>query len=193
MSHYFQFDPELELTEHTINENIFGQHFIFLTSNGLFSYTKFDYPSLLLIENTTLPIGEVLDLGCGYGLIGIILAKIHKINLTQSDINPLAVKYCKKNAALNSINSEVILSDGFQNIDKTFDAIYLNPPIHAGKSTCLRLYKESAIHLNPNGRLNLVIQKKHGAESTINDLKQIYSKCNILYKKKGIYVIECLL
>ena len=195
MSHYFIENPQALTNERELSLEILGFKLRFLTNNGLFSCDKIDDASLTLIKNMPPIKGALLDLGCGYGVIGIALTKISEmagqITLTQSDINSLALNYAEKNAKLNNIPATFIHSDGFQQIHNSFDNITLNPPIHAGKDVMFRLYEESAAHLNPHGSLFIVIQKKHGAESTIRKLNELFTHCEILYKKKGRFVIQC--
>ena len=165
--------------------------FNFLANNGLFSCDKIDAASILLLENIPPLTGQLLDLGCGYGTIGIVLAKKNPVALTMSDINRIALDYAAKNAALNQVEAEIVHSDGFENLSGVYDNIVLNPPIHAGKEVMYRLYAGAAEHLTPGGALYIVIQKKHGAESTQKVLRDIFSECNTLYKKKGLYVLQC--
>jgi 16S rRNA (guanine1207-N2)-methyltransferase len=197
VKHYFIADPVLSQRKHLLEFTLYNQLFRFNTCDGLFSYEKPDAASLLLLEtlhNTVPPFkGELLDLGCGYGLIGIVLAKAHTspaASLTFSDINEIACAFTAQNTAANTINAEIIHSDGFKQINKTFDHIFLNPPIHTGKDTIYRLYNESTEHLHPGGSLYLVIQKKHGAESTLAYLSTIFHQVKILYKRKGYLVIQ---
>jgi len=138
--------------------------------------------------------GDLLDLGCGYGLIGIVLSKTHAkaATITQSDINAIACAYTQKNAAANGVGTNVIHSDGFVGIPQCFHHITLNPPIHAGKDAVNRLYTEAAAHLHPGGALYIVIQKKHGAESTLAFLTKIFHQVKILYKRKGYFVAMCI-
>ena len=191
LNQYFNENPTALTHERTLHLNIFGHSFRFLANNGLFSCDKVDAASITLLENLPPLTGHVLDLGCGYGTIGIALAKKHPITLTMSDINRIALQYAEKNAALNQVEAECIHSDGFENLSGQYDSIVLNPPIHAGKEVMYKLYTGAATHLTPGGALYIVIQKKHGAESTLEALKNIYAECTILYKKKGLYVIQC--
>jgi 16S rRNA (guanine1207-N2)-methyltransferase len=135
--------------------------------------------------------GSLLDLGCGYGFIGIALAKKNEIALTQSDINSIALDYAKKNAKLNNVSATQIHSDCFEKISGTFENITLNPPIHAGKQIMERMYEEAFEFLNKNGSLFVVIQKKHGAESSQKKLHEIFGNCKILHKKRGCFVFCC--
>jgi len=192
MSQYFTENFSILTNERKLALDVFGHKLQFLTNNGLFSCNKVDDASLLLVQSMPACKGFLLDIGCGYGVIGIILAKINEISLFQSDINRVALEYAKKNAALNSVETTLIHSDGFKNITGNFDIITLNPPIHAGKEVMYRLYEESAAFLNPGGSFYVVIQKKHGAESSIKKLQSIYQHVHILYKKKGVYVLQCI-
>jgi 16S rRNA (guanine1207-N2)-methyltransferase len=122
--------------------------------------------------------------------MGVVMAAVYKPDVTMSDINPAAVKYAKKNAEANRVTVKVIESDGFKTIDQIFDTVITNPPVHAGKETVFRLYGEAYSHLENGGSLFTVIQKKHGAESHIKAIKNIYGECLILYKRKGYYILQ---
>jgi len=194
--HYFIPNPELAQRERSLPFTYAGQSFRFATAAGLFSCDEIDGASVFLLETLCKQVpplqGKLLDLGCGYGLLGIVLAKTHTQNtqLTLADINPIACDFARKNAKTHQVTATVIPSDGFENIPDTFDHIVLNPPIHAGKETTYRLYRESAAHLNPNGSLYIVIHKKHGAESTLEYLNGIFTETETLNKRKGIFVFR---
>jgi 16S rRNA (guanine1207-N2)-methyltransferase len=108
----------------------------------------------------------------------------------MADINRIALDYAVKNAKLNHVAVTPIHSNCFANIAENFDNIVLNPPIHAGKEVMYNMYKGSAAHLNPGGALYIVIHKKHGAESTIKKLAEIFTRVEVLYKKKGCFVVK---
>ena len=190
MNHYFTENPALLTDERTLTLDIFDMHFKFLANNGLFSCDKVDEASITLLKNIPPLTGTLLDLGCGYGTLGIVLAKKYNLTLTMADINRIALDYAVKNAKLNHVAVTPIHSNSFANIAESFDNIVLNPPIHAGKEVMYNMYKESAAHLNPGGALYIVIQKKHGAESTIKKLAEIFTRVEVLYKKKGCFVVK---
>jgi len=191
MSQYFIENPDVMTRERELGVEVFGCRFKFLTNSGLFSCDKVDEASLYLLNNMPPVKGALLDFGCGYGVIGIVLAKLQDINLTQSDVNSLALEYAKRNARLNGVHTNAVHSDCFDKITESFDHIVLNPPIHAGKEVMYRMYTEAAEHLNPGGSFFIVIKKKHGAESTLDKLNALFPAVNILSKRKGCYVIEC--
>ena len=191
MSQYFNENPHILTDERELTGTILGQPLKFLSNNGLFSCNGIDEASITLIENMPEITGTMLDLGCGYGTIGIALGKKYKIEVTFADINSIALDYAIQNAKRNKVPiANAIHSDSFENINSTFDTITLNPPIHAGKDIMYKMYKESAMHLNPGGAFYIVIQKKHGAESTIKKLKEIFTTVEIIYKKKGCFVVK---
>jgi len=192
MSQYFNENPAVLTYERVLRLSIFGMDFTFLANNGLFSCDKVDAASILLIENIPPITGSLLDLGCGYGPIGVVLGRKYPLQVTMSDVNSIAVEYAAKNAARNRVEAQCIHSDGFEALPFIYDNIILNPPIHAGKDIMNRLYQGAAQHLAPGGALYIVIQKKHGAESTIKALKDIFYDCRTLYKKKGLYVLQCV-
>jgi 16S rRNA (guanine1207-N2)-methyltransferase len=168
-----------------------GERFTFATHNGVFSKNHVDHATDILL-NTVPPLSEgstLLDMGCGYGVIGIVLAKIYGLKLTAVDVNPAAVELTRRNGA-----ADVRVSDCFGcfgAVADKFDTIVINPPIHAGKAVTYEMYSQSPDFLNDGGRLYVVTFKKHGAESTISKLTEVFGNCKTIYKKKGIYVLEC--
>lgn len=193
MNHYFSSNSNLEDNKEIIQYNYKDIKLKFHTNSGVFSRKNVDAGSITLVENIDYLHGNVLDLGCGYGFIGITLRKLFKdINLTMADVNERAVDLARKNAELNNVSADIIVSDGFENIDKIFDNIILNPPIRAGKEIIYKLYKDSHDNLNIDGSFYIVIKTKHGAKSHIKELKNIFGNCHIVYKKKGDYVLRCV-
>jgi len=190
MSQYFVENPSVLTHERHLRLEIFNAQFTFLTNNGLFSCDKIDDASITLLKNIPPLKGTLLDLGCGYGTLGIVLSKTYNLDLTIADINNVALAYAIKNAKLNKVSATAIHSNSFANIHSKFDNIVLNPPIHAGKEIMYKMYEESAEHLLPEGALYIVIQKKHGAESTLKKFTEIFEHVDVLYKKKGCFVVS---
>ena len=191
MSQYFNENPNALTQERVLPLSIFGRDFSFLSNNGLFSCTKVDEASITLMKNIPTLSGTLLDLGCGYGPIGVVLGTVYPLQVTMSDINRIALDYARKNARRNGVKAQFVHSDGFESLPFEYDNIVLNPPIHTGKNVVNRLYTGAAEHLAPGWVLYIVIHKKHGAESTIKTLSEIFHRCCVLYRKKGLYVLSC--
>ena len=192
MKQYFEENHALAQDEVRFCFEKFGHRFIFSSKKGLFSHNEVDRVSITLIENIPKIGGRLLDLGCGYGAVGIILKKLNEVTLYGCDINKYAVEMAVKNAALNLVEATYFVSDSFSNVVGTFDAIVLNPPIHAGKEVVYGMFGGAKKHLAKMGAFYVVIQKKHGAATAIDELTNIYQTVNTLYKKKGVFVLECI-
>ena len=194
MNHYFKSNVDLKHKETEIEYVYKFTKFSFITDIGVFSKGGVDYATNILLENLPALSGKILDLGCGYGCIGVVLAKIYgeNVEIVMSDVNGRALELAGRNAKKNGANVKIIKSDGFEDIHENFDYIILNPPIHAGKSIIYKIYGEVYNHLNPNGKFFMVIQKKHGALSHREKLEEIFGKKNfsVLYSKKGFFVFE---
>ena len=190
MKQYFEENEDLAAGKIEIRLSKFGHEFIFFSRRGLFSHNEVDANSLILVDNMPAIKGELLDLGCGFGAVGIMLAKInHHVNLTGCDINRIALGMAKGNAAVNGVDAKYLYSNCFDGVSGLFDAIALNPPIHAGKEVMYKMFAEAKKHLTTSGVFYVVIKKKHGAESCLRFLREIYEHCELIYKKKGVYVI----
>lgn len=195
MSHYFKNDPNLQSNPKTFDMIYNGKQYRFFTDAGVFSKDYIDFGTHSLIKAISLPENSLkaLDLGCGYGPIGIILkSEFPHIDMTQADINIRAVELTKKNVEANKVSSTIIHSNGFSNIYDTFDVITLNPPIRTGKEVIYELYKGAHEHLNVGGVFYIVIQKKQGALSHQEYLKKIFNNADIINKSKGYYIIKMI-
>lgn len=172
---------------------IHGVHLKLLTDAGIFSKNRLDPGTKLLIE--ALPLGpdlkKVFDLGCGYGPIGLTIAKLLPgSTIYMSDINERAVELGIKNAELNSVTNVIIKpGDGFEAFsDEKFDLIVTNPPIRAGKQIIYGLIDQAYQALNDGGLLMLVIKTKHGAKSMEAKLKSVFKEVIELEKGSGYRV-----
>ena len=191
MSHYFLNDNNLVSDIKPFNISINGINFTFNTDNGVFSKGELDFGTNLLIKNVlNLNIsGDILDLGCGYGAIGIILKKLIDATVTMTDVNKRAIHLTKMNAKKNNVIVNVIESDGYENIDSLFDYVISNPPIRVGKKKLYELILNTKKHLKENGKLIIVIRKEQGALSLIKDMSNDYD-INVLDKAKGFFIIS---
>lgn len=195
MSHYFINDDKLDHQESTYNLTLFGMNLKLTTDKGVFSRDGLDYGSKILIE--AIQIDEkttsLLDMGCGVGVMGIVLKKQYpNLKLTMSDVNLRAVELAKKNALANKVEANILASDLFTQIEDSFDLIMSNPPIRAGKKVIYTLYADAYKHLNNEGSLWIVVRKQQGAKSTIDYLKTIYREVLVHTKDKGFYVIQAI-
>ena len=193
MGHYFT----NENLPSDIRENIcvvLGKNFKFLTDNGVFSKDGLDFGSRLLLESIPLEEvgGKILDMGCGYGVFGIVLAKILLVKVDMVDVNLRALHLSKRNAKLNDVTNLVSIfeSNCYQNISTKYSTIITNPPIRAGKKIVYDIVMNARDHLEDGGNLFLVIRKEQGAKSLIVDLEKVYT-VKVLKKKKGFFIIQC--
>ena len=192
MGHYFVNDENLKSEIQEFKLKILDNDFKFKTDNGVFSKGELDFGTRLLIETVLKEKikGKVLDLGCGYGAIGIILNKILNCSVTMVDINKRAIHLTKMNIKDNEcLNIKCFESDGFSSVENLYDYIVTNPPIRVGKEKLYSLIKDCKNYLNKEGKVYLVIRKEQGAKTFIRDFNDIYD-IEILEKKKGFYIIS---
>ena len=193
MGHYFENNPPETIKEYTVTYTLQGRSFSLIASSGIFAKQGLDVGSRLLINvllQDTLS-GTCLDLGCGYGPVGLTVASLNpNLTLTLADVNERAVIDARHNAQrLGLTNLQIFTSDGFQELTQNFDVIAFNPPIRAGKKTIYRLYQEAKQHLNPNGNFYIVIRKDKGAESHETYLLTLFSKVLRRDRDKGYLVL----
>lgn len=190
MAHYFDASVNTPSNPFTFQVTCLNMDFTFHSDRGVFAKDGLDFASRVLIENVTLSPGDVcLDLGCGIGVIGLILAKAYAVKMTCSDVNERALALTHKNAEHLDLAIDVVNSDGFKAIPETFDHIISNPPIRIGKSALYALLKAALAHLNPGGSLWVVMHKKHGVESFIQSFQSL-ARIETLTRKKGFKVLR---
>ncbi|GAB4074372.1 class I SAM-dependent methyltransferase [Barrientosiimonas marina] len=195
--HYFSQHPHSKSSPKKWHSRLLGSYFTFESDYGVFSKNEVDYGSRLLVEQFAEPAiaGDFLDLGCGYGPIGIAVAAHHpNRHISLSDINERATALARKNADHNHVsNTDVVLSDGFHNLNgRAFAAILTNPPIRAGKQTVHQMFEDSHDALLKGGCLWVVIQKKQGAPSAQKKLINIFGNVTITDRSKGYYILQAI-
>ena len=193
MSQYFNNDNSIQSNIVKTYANILGESFTFYTDNGVFSKTGVDFGSRLLLESIPLDSlgSSLLDVGCGYGVFGIVLNKKLGIKCTMCDVNRRALHLAKRNIEENKCNNcEVIESNCYENILGKYSTIITNPPIRAGKKIVYEILEKAKEHLEPGGSLIFVVRKEQGAKSIISDMQKLYN-LTILEKKKGFFIIKC--
>jgi 16S rRNA (guanine1207-N2)-methyltransferase len=195
--HYYSRTQKVESDPKFWDFTLRNHAFRFKTDNGVFSKREVDFGSRILIESFIMPKveGDVLDVGCGYGPIGLSIAKEFSNHIVHMvDVNERAIELAKENASLNKItNVDIYESDRLLNVKgDTFAAILTNPPIRAGKQTVHDIFEQSYEHLVSNGELWIVIQKKQGAPSAIEKLKTLFSDVETVDKSKGYFIIKAI-
>lgn len=193
MSQYFDNDKNIKSERKIIKFNFDNKVFSIYSDNGVFSKDRFDYGTRVLLNSVDIDklSGNVLDLGCGLGVVGIILGTFNKgINIDMVDINERAIDLAKNNLVLNNIKANVFVSDIYSNIDNKYDFIITNPPIRAGKNVIRGFLLGSYDYLKDNGILYFVMRKDHGVKSMIKELSVKFNT-SIVNKDKGFYVVLC--
>ena len=193
MNHYFT-NQEMESNLKSAFVKIRDKDFKFYTDNGVFSKKGLDFGSRTLI-NELLDMdlsGRLLDVGCGYGVIGIILSSFFHLNVDMIDVNKRAIHLTKMNIKENNVSDiRAFYSDAYENIDDKYDVIVTNPPIRAGKEVVYKILFGAKEHLVDGGALYFVINKDQGAKSAIKDLEKI-ANVEVIKKNKGFFVIKCI-
>ena len=197
MSHYFQDDPKLASNIKTITYEVNGISMQLFTDNGVFSKGKVDEGSLAFLK-VILPLdlgNNILDLGCGYGTIGLTIAIAKKeARVTLADVNTRALTLCKKNADAYNLSQRVTIlqSDIYTKIEGKYDSIVINPPIRAGKSVTYKMYEEAKQYLIDGGSLLIVIRKAQGAESAAKYIESIFGNVKLLDRHKGYHIYQAV-
>lgn len=200
MSHYFSEVQDVKSLKKIINYEIKNEKFEFLTDNGVFSKTKVDFGTDVMLrtflnENKKLGNIRILDIGCGYGVVSVVVKRFfEKAKILSTDVNERALELTKKNIQKNNRTDdfEVRKSFVFDNISENFDMILSNPPIRAGKQVIFEIYEKSFFHLNKNGKFYCVIQTKHGAKSTKKKLEELFGNCTTLVIEAGYRIFRCV-
>ncbi|MEA2065963.1 MAG: methyltransferase [Thermotogota bacterium] len=190
--HYYSKKPTSPFKKKTVALNLSnGIKFFFVTASGVFSFSRVDRASQLLIEHCEINThGSLLDLGCGYGLVGISLKKKHSdIELYMSDINERAFTLSKINARDNNIEAVIRVGNIYEPWNENrFDSIVLNPPFAAGKDVWKKMITEAPSHLKKEGRFNVVAYHNKGGSRIEKIMKTVFSNVRTLVKSGGIRV-----
>jgi 16S rRNA (guanine1207-N2)-methyltransferase len=192
MEHYYSQNPSVSHDENKISYSLNDFELEFITDAGVFSKKRVDFGSDLLINSIPQITGEILDIGCGYGVIGISLSRLNPTSkVTMIDINERAVDLTNRNIKSNHANNaRVLQSNVFTNVDGKFDVIVSNPPIRTGKKVIYPIFEQSINYLNANGSIYLVIQKKQGSKSAFDKLESIYGNCEVINKDAGYWILK---
>ena len=192
MEHYFTNNSNLESNKKLINFKFKNKEYKFYTDNGVFSKDSVDIGTTVLLSSLDFGkiSGRVLDVGCGYGPIGIIIADNTTSSVDMIDINERAISLTEENIKLNKVkNANVFISNMYECINEKYNYIISNPPIRIGKSNLYKIITFAKNYLTEDGELIIVINKHQGAKSLIKDMSKYYN-IDVVKKKHDFFVIN---
>ncbi|SES11637.1 class I SAM-dependent methyltransferase [Salisediminibacterium halotolerans] len=193
--HYYSHNPDIDSKRREIRVSLREQPFSFVLDRGVFASAGLDFGTQVLIEAFEEPPvdGPMLDIGCGWGPIGISLAVFYpERDWVMLDVNQRSADLARENAVKNSADNCEILCQDIRDFpaNRTFAAAVTNPPVRAGKDTVFAIYEKAYELLGRGGELWVVIQKKQGAPSTENKLKELGFSVTLAAKKKGYQIFR---
>src|SRR5574344_311484 len=193
MHQYLEHNTDLKSNVKLIKVNLKNKDYTFKVDNGVFSKKGLDFGTRTLLE--TIPLdkinGRVLDIGCGYGAIGIFVASNTDAVVDMTDINERSLALARQNVLVNHVQANVQYSNIYSNITDKYDYIITNPPIRVGKKILYEILFMSREHLTNNGEMWLVVSKDQGAKTLLRDLNEKYD-AKLITKNKGFYIIRAL-
>lgn len=193
MSHYYTDNKNLKSNPKTFEYVFDNEVFKFTTDHGVFSMDHVDFGTHVLLKAIYRKAlgNKILDLGCGFGPIAIIIGRFHKDALIDMvDVNTRALELCQANALQNCISATAYLTDNILSLNKQYNTVILNPPIRAGKSLIFDLYAKAHEVLEEDGHLYIVILKRQGAQSSLNKLLELFRSVQVIAKDGGYWIIE---
>ncbi len=190
---YFTAQPQTPSDPHPFALHWQGQDYRFLTDSGVFSKGGLDFGTKTLLKALPDPgAGRVLDLGCGWGPVGVLMGAMYpRCQVTMSDINRRAVALAQENARYHQVHAQAVHSDGLENAPGPWDLIAFNPPIRAGKAEVYRLFQQCAQALAPGGALYVVMRRQQGADSAKKHLGTLFESVDTVARKGGYHVFRC--
>ncbi|MEM2150755.1 MAG: class I SAM-dependent methyltransferase [Candidatus Bathyarchaeia archaeon] len=191
--HYFTPEPKSKPELRLISAYLRGRRFQFLTSAGVFSKNRVDLGTRVLVKHMILPDrGYILDIGCGYGVIGIVAAASNpNIHVVMVDINRRAVNLAKRNIKINGvINAEARCGNLYEPVKgMVFECILSNPPISAGLATVKAIVAEAPKYMSDGGTLQVVVKSKVGRERFTQMLKETFGNFTVIARESGYRVL----
>lgn len=188
---YYAENPDAAHDIHELRVELLGEKMTFLTDAGVFSKKMVDFGSQLLLKCLEVNQGEtVLDVGCGYGPLGLSLSKAYGVQATMVDINNRALDLARQNAERNKVEATIFQSNIYEQVKGKFDHVISNPPIRAGKQVVHEIIEQSKDFLETGGDLTIVIQKKQGAPSAKSKMEDVFGNCEVVKKDKGYYILR---
>lgn len=191
MSHYYENDSTLDKTEFPITFTLHQKTFTLFSSAGVFSKDGLDTGTRILLDyllDHATPCQSVLDLGCGIGVIGVVLGTFWHCRVVGIDPNEQACHLAKENYAAYHIQAEVLEQNYVD--ERQYPCIVLNPPIRTGKQVIYGLFEQCAKHLQVGGTLWIVIRKQHGGQSALDYLNSLGLNATRVFREKGFWILE---
>lgn len=195
MSHYFTTDN----TEHDYKEIEFkfsGVEFKFKTDRGVFSRDRVDYGTEVLLKGVVkdgvdLNGKKIIDMGAGYGPVGVVLAKTCGAEPLMVEVNQDALEILEDNLVLNNVQGETVTRVQYDMKDNVEVSAYItNPPFRAGKQVVLKMIEDAVEKLHDSGAFYMVVQKKQGMSSYKKEIQRIFGSVEVILKDKGYYVLK---
>lgn len=188
---YYAENPDAAHDIHQLDTELLAQNVSFTTDAGVFSKKAIDFGSQVLLSAVNFEAkSTLLDVGCGYGPIGITLAKAQGVIPTMIDVNLRALALSERNAEKNKVTATIFQSNLYDKVVGTYDNIISNPPIRAGKDVVHGVITGAFDHLNLAGTLTIVIQKKQGAPSAKAKMATVFGNCEVIKKDKGYFILQ---
>jgi len=193
LNHYFAEHPKSKMRLGIIHTHLRGIHFEFLTASGVFSKKRVDLGTRLLIESMVLPQeGYVLDIGCGYGAVGIAAATFNpNLRVIMVDVNERAVRLARQNAEKNYV-SNVEVGRGYLYApvkDLVFSCVLSNPPVSAGMETVKAIISEAPEHMASKALFQMVVKSKIGGKRLLMVFEEAFGNIEVLARKSGYRVL----
>ena len=193
LNHYFAEHPKSKMRLGIIHTHLRGIHFEFLTASGVFSKKRVDLGTRLLIESMVLPQeGYVLDIGCGYGAVGIAAATFNpNLRVIMVDVNERAVRLARQNAEKNYVsNVEVRRGYLYEPVkDLVFSCVLSNPPVSAGMETVKAIISEVPEHMASKALFQMVVKSKIGGKRLLMVFEEAFGNIEVLARKSGYRVL----
>jgi 16S rRNA G1207 methylase RsmC len=191
--HYFVAEPKSKERFGLVRTCLLGKSFEFLTASSVFSKRRVDPGTRLLIESMVVPKkGCILDIGCGYGAVGIVAAVLNsKLSVIMTDVNSRAVRLARKNVGLNKVfNAEVRYGYFYEPVEGLmFDCVLSNPPVSAGMDTVRAIVKEAPKIMGDKATFQMVIRSKIGAKALPSLFNETFGNCSVIAREGGFRVL----
>lgn len=190
MEHYFSKKQSSRFNTTKIKARLRGYRLVFHTAPGVFSKNRVDKGTRTLIEYMQVNPGDrILDMGSGYGPIGVVCAKLGA-KAVLVDVNKRAARLSKLNLKENNVNGRVVRSDFYEKISGEFDIILSNPPISAGRDDCFKIIRGAPQHLEKSGSLQIVARHHHGGKALHDEMRNVFGNVKVLGKSGGFWVYK---